>query len=94
MMKIQVKYSAQLRTALQRAEEDLELPPDSRLSELLLQLAERHVAGRPHLLNAKGTFQASLLIVVNESAVAANDAAGWQLKEGDVVLLLPPIAGG
>lgn len=93
-MKILIKYSAQLRTALQRAEESVELPPAARLSDLLLHLAERHAAGRPHFLNAQGTFQASLLIVVNESAVAANDVAGWQLKDGDVVLLLPPIAGG
>jgi molybdopterin converting factor small subunit len=93
-MKILIKYSAQLRTALQLAEETVELPAAARLSELLLHLAERHEAGRPHLLNAKGTFQASLLIVVNESAVAASDAAAWRLKDGDVVLLLPPIAGG
>lgn len=93
-MKLLVKYSAQLRTALKRAEEVIELPSASRLSELLLHLAERHQAGRPHLVNAKGNVQASLLVVVNESAVAANDAAAWQLNEGDVVLLLPPIAGG
>lgn len=93
-MKLLVKYSAQLRTALQRAEEAIELPPASCLAELLLHLAERHETGRPHLLNAKGNVQASLLVVVNESAVAANDAATWQLNDGDVVLLLPPIAGG
>jgi molybdopterin converting factor small subunit len=93
-MKLLVKYSAQLRTAMQRAEEVVDLPPASRLSELLMHLAELHDAGRPHLLNAKGNVQVSLLVVVNESAVAANDAAEWQLNEGDVVLLLPPIAGG
>jgi molybdopterin converting factor small subunit len=93
-MRLQVKYTAQLRAALQRAEEVVELPDASYLSELLTHLAERHQAGRPHLLSGSGQISASLLIVVNESAVPASNAGSVQLKENDVVLLLPPIAGG
>ena len=93
-MKLHVKYTAQLRAALQRAEEVVELPAASRLSELLTHLAERHQAGRPHLLSGSGQVNACLLMVVNENAVSAGDAVSLQLNEGDVVLLLPPIAGG
>lgn len=93
-MKLRVKYSAQLRAALPRAEEEIELPAESRLSELLLHLADRHHSGRPHLVNESGEARASLLMVVNELAVSAADASTVRLCEGDIVWLLPPIAGG
>jgi molybdopterin converting factor small subunit len=93
-MKIHVKYTAQLRTALQRAEESVELPEASSLAALLTHLADRDPAGRPHLLSGAGLVNACLLVVVNESAVSAGDATSVALQEGDVVLLLPPIAGG
>jgi len=93
-MKVLVKYTAQLRTAIQRAEEVIEFTEATSLSDLLAHLADRHDGGRPHLLGSNGKVNACLLVVVNESAVAASEAASWQLNEGDVVLLLPPIAGG
>jgi len=35
-----------------------------------------------------------LLIIINEAAVSARDAATTELRSNDVVTLLPPIAGG
>jgi sulfur carrier protein ThiS len=35
-----------------------------------------------------------LLIVVNETAIPAREAATTELHANDVVTLLPPIAGG
>lgn len=93
-MKLRVKYTAQLRTAIDRAEEVVELPAESRVTELLAHLAGLHQAGQPHLQCASGDVPAGLLIVVNESAVSARDASSVRLNEGDVVTLLPPIAGG
>jgi molybdopterin converting factor small subunit len=93
-MKLRVKYTAQLRTALQRTEDVVELPEASSLSALLSHLAGQNQTGRPHLLTTSGAVNPCLLLVVNESAVAASDASAVALKDGDVVLLLPPIAGG
>jgi len=93
-MKLQVKYTAQLRTALERSEETAELPEGSSLADLLQHLAEQNPAGRPHLLSGAGRVNASLLVVLNDAAVSAADAVSRQLSDGDVVLLLPPIAGG
>jgi MoaD family protein len=93
-MKLRVKYTAQLRSILQCSGDEIDLPAASSLAELLQQVAERHPAGRLHLLNDAGQAQASLLVVVNDGAVSARDAASVQLREGDTVLLLPPIAGG
>lgn len=93
-MKLKVKYAGQLRTALQRAEETVDCPDGTTLADLIANLARRADAGRPHLVNEAGEARASLLVVVNESAVSARDASTVRLSDGDVVLFLPPIAGG
>ena len=93
-MKLHVKYTAQLRTVLERTEETVELPQAGSLADLLLRLAEQNHSAQPHLLSTSGKVNPCLLLVVNNAAVAAADAPSLQLKDGDVVLLPPPIAGG
>lgn len=93
-MKLRVRYMAQLRAAVGQTEEDVELPEDSRLSEVLVQLASRHEAARTHFVTETGQARPSLLVVVNDAAVSAREAATTLVRHGDVVTLLPPIAGG
>jgi sulfur-carrier protein len=93
-MRLRVEYTAQLRTVLGRSEEEIDLPEGSSLAELLVHLASvvcREAA--PHLLTAAG-MQSSLLVAVNKAAVPAREAGGVSIQAGDVVTLLPPIAGG
>lgn len=94
-MKLRVQYTAQLRTVLGCSEEELELPDGSTLATLLAHLVthHNHVAA-PHLVTAAGQTQTSLLVVVNDFAIAAHQSAAVVLRPGDVVTLLPPIAGG
>ena len=94
-MKLRVQYSAQLRTAVGRSYDELELPDGSSLAALLDHLASRlDEAAAAHLMAPGGAIRPSLLIVVNDSAAPVHAAAVTALKHGDVVLLLPPIAGG
>lgn len=94
-MKLRVQYTAQLRTAIGRPEEEVELPEGSRLSELLDHLVIRLGEGAAtHLVTTSGEVRRSLLVVVNDSASPACEAAATVLRPGDVILLLPPIAGG
>ncbi len=93
-MKLRVQYMAQLRTAVGQAEEVVELPNGNSLAELLNQLANTHSAARSHFVTETGHARPSLLIVVNNSAVSAREAATTALHSDDVVTLLPPIAGG
>ncbi len=93
-MIVKVTFAAQLRTAIGRSEEELELPPGSKLATLFEYLASRYDDAAPHLLAAGGQPHRSLLIVVNDSAVPAHAAWELPLCPGDVVALLPPIAGG
>lgn len=93
-MKLRVQYMSQLRTVVGRSEEAVELPDTARLSELLAHLAAAHSEARSHFVTETGQARPSLLIVVNESAVSAREAATTVLHSNDVVTLLPPIAGG
>jgi molybdopterin converting factor small subunit len=93
-MNLRVQYMAQLRTTVGRIEECAELPEGSRLLDLLVHLASVHAPAKSHLLADSGQARPSLLMVVNDSAVPARDAAATVLRAGDVVTLLPPIAGG
>lgn len=93
-MKLRVQYMSQLRTVVGQSEEAVEVPDACHLSELLGRLAERHVAAKSHFVTETGQPRPSLLIVINEAAVSARDAATTELHSNDVVTLLPPIAGG
>jgi molybdopterin synthase sulfur carrier subunit len=94
-MKLRVRYTAQMRTVVGRSEDEIELPEGSSLAHLLIHLAQQlgHEA-HCHLLSGGGEAHCSLLIVVNDSAVASHQTSTTALHPGDVVTLLPPIAGG
>jgi molybdopterin converting factor small subunit len=94
-MKLRVQYMAQLRTVVGRCEESIELPDGSSLAALFSHLAAAH-GGRsePHLLAANGQAQSGLLVVVNGTAKPVREADVTVLCAGDVVVLMPPIAGG
>jgi molybdopterin converting factor small subunit len=94
MIRLQVQYAAQLRALLGAAQEDVELPPGSTLAHLVAQLAAQRAEAGAHLLTSAGTIRPSLLLVVNEAVVPADQAEAKTLCDGDRVALLPPIAGG
>lgn len=94
-MRLRVQYTAQLRTVVGRAEEEIELPEGSNLAELLAHVASemgRDAAG--YLIAPGGGLQPSLLVAVNNRAISTREALAVPINNGDVVTLLPPIAGG
>jgi molybdopterin synthase sulfur carrier subunit len=93
-MRIRVQFTAQLRTAIGRPSLELELPEGSSVAELIESLAARFAEAKSHLLTADGQPHRSLLIVVNDAAVCSVNAVQTQLRPGDAVTLMPPIAGG
>lgn len=94
-MKLRVQYMAQLRTAIGCSEEERELSDGASLAELLSQLAASHGADAgKHLFTAAGLVQPSLMIAVNGTAAPTRNVAEIALRCGDVVTLMPPIAGG
>jgi len=94
-MRLRVQYTAQLRTVVGRPEEEIELPEGSNLAELLAHIASEmcREAAR-YLLAPGGGLQPSLLVAVNNRAISTCEARAVSINSGDVVMLLPPIAGG
>lgn len=93
-MKLRVQYMAQLRSTVGQAEEVIEISEGRCLADLLNQLATTHSAAKTHFVTESGQPRPSLLIVVNDAAVSAREAATTLLNPNDVVTLMPPIAGG
>jgi molybdopterin converting factor small subunit len=90
-MKIAVRYLAQLKHAAGRAGEELDVEAPCTAGALLATLAERH--GQPlrgMLLDAKGGVQPTILLFIGDEQVEATA----ELRDGDAVTLLTPIAGG
>jgi molybdopterin synthase sulfur carrier subunit len=82
-MKVRVLYFAGLRDEVGLADELIELPPDVRtVGELCIHLAAGH--------RAYADRRAHVRVARNE-AFARDDEA---LADGDVVALIPPVAGG
>jgi len=93
-MRVRVHFAAQLRTAVGRSLENVELAAGSTVAALVEQLAAQLDGAAPHLVAPSGQPHRSLIIVVNNSAVCSSRLATTELAAGDVVILLPPIAGG
>ncbi len=94
-MRILVQYKGQLRTALKCGEEEIELPDGGTVASLLSKLSERHShVATQHLLTTNGRTPTGLLTVVNDAAISSLQCSMVVLNTGDVVTLLPPIAGG
>jgi molybdopterin converting factor small subunit len=94
-VRLRVQYTAQLRTVVGRAEDEIELPEGSNLAAVLVHVAqELCIEAASYLLAPNGNVQPSLLVAVNHTAVAPSEAGTRLIHEGDVVMLMPPIAGG
>ena len=94
-MRLRVQYTAQLRTVSGRAEDEVEIPEGSNLAELLRRVAsELPPEAAPYLLTPGGELQPSLLVAVNNGAVMSREAHAVLVHTGDVIMLMPPIAGG
>jgi sulfur carrier protein ThiS len=94
-MKLRIQYTGQLRTAVGRQEDELDLAAPTTLPLLLKELAMRLGDGAAaHLATADGCVPCGLLLVVNGAAIPASRYSEAVVRPGDVITLMPPIAGG
>jgi len=75
-------YFGQAREEAGSASEELWFPPGSSIASVMKEVASRHPSIRKLLSSAQ--------VAVNEEVVSADS----RLREGDVVAILPPVAGG
>jgi molybdopterin converting factor small subunit len=89
-MRVEVRYAAQVRQAAGRAAEVVELDAPCTAAELVVRLAKSRAALRGLLLAEGGGPQRALLLFVGEEQVDVDRP----LRDGDVVTVLSPMAGG
>ncbi|GIW80970.1 MAG: hypothetical protein KatS3mg105_2777 [Gemmatales bacterium] len=90
-MQITVCYSAQARQAAKTSSEQVEISGPTSVRELLHRLVEKHDGLRRILLADDGEPNAALLLFVGDEQIC--DPA-YELKAGDTLSILPPVAGG
>lgn len=82
-MRVTVLYFAALRDHAGRADESIALPPSV---TTVRALADHLCASRPWLAERRDHVR-----IARNEAFAADDEA---LRDGDVIALIPPVAGG
>ena len=92
-MNITLEYHGQLRHLAETDSESHEVKDGTSIPELVTTVAEDYdEMFRAILLDESGTLLPSALILMGDEPV---DRSDWpELKDGDVITLLPPIAGG
>jgi molybdopterin converting factor small subunit len=90
-VKIEVRYLAQVRHAVGHAGETLAVEPPCTVAELVRLLPGRHEALRGLLTDDRGGVLPSLLLFVGAEQVTS---VSQPLRDGDVLLVLSPMAGG
>jgi len=93
-MKIDVQLMGQLRGTLAQDQLELDLPPAATVQDALQALTERCVSAKQQFLTEQGKLQPSLLLVVNDRAIPAQQTSSVVLRDGDQLTILPPISGG
>ena len=89
-MKIEVLFFAQLRELTGTRQTEVTLADGNRLADLIARLSEEYGdAFRREVSDIAG-----LRIMVNGLENEVLDGMETRLKEGDTVVLLPPVAGG
>jgi len=92
-MKIRIRYTTQLRMALDVDSEEADVPPGCTLLDLLRQLRQRHPdALSQYVLNAQDELQPSVLLCIGDQHVGGD--LSESLQEGVEVTILSVISGG
>jgi len=87
-MAIKVTLTGRLAELLNR---EVLLSSPKTIREAILELANMNEEGRPFLLDESGEVRDNVIIILNQENIEDLDQ---QLKEGDELFLLLPIAGG
>jgi len=91
-MKLTILYTGQARTAAGVERETVDVSAPRSVAEVLQILASKHESLRAVLLATDGKAHPSLMVFVNEEQTRTDARVDW--KDGDQVMLVPPISGG
>ena len=72
----------------------LEMPETADLKKMLTDMADRYSDGRDLLFDKDGNIRRHLMIQVNKKRIAPSKAEEIILKDGDEIIIYPPVSGG
>ncbi|MEM4297747.1 MAG: ubiquitin-like small modifier protein 1 [Nitrososphaerota archaeon] len=94
-MQVLTKFFATLREITDKREENIELPTGSTVRDFLNELVKMYgKRAYEYIFDENGKVREYLTILLNGQALNASRIDSIQLKDRDVVVILPPIGGG
>jgi molybdopterin synthase sulfur carrier subunit len=94
-MKVKIRYFALLRELTGKREELVELEEDASVGKLLETLSIKYGGRFRDYLYGVGEFEGlSLNFLLNGRNVSLDKGFETKLQDGDVLSILPPVAGG
>jgi molybdopterin synthase sulfur carrier subunit len=94
-MKVEVKFFTSLREITGKKTEEIQLHNTVTVEELLTLLSDKYGKQfREYVYSKKWKVQGFLSFLVNGKNINVLEGFGTELKEGDVLAILPPVGGG
>jgi molybdopterin synthase sulfur carrier subunit len=94
-MKVEVRFFTSLREITGKKKEEVQLQSTITVEELLTGLSKKYGEEfREYFYNEEGNVHDYLLILVNGKSTNVLQGLDTELKEGDIIAVLPPVGGG
>jgi molybdopterin synthase sulfur carrier subunit len=94
-MKVEVKFFTSLREITGKKADEIPLQTVSTVEELLNLLSEKYGKKfREYIYNKKGKVQDFLSFLVNGRNINVLQGFDTELKQGDIIAIIPPVGGG
>jgi molybdopterin synthase sulfur carrier subunit len=94
-MKVEVKFFTSLREITGKKADEIQLQSVITVEELLTLLSERYGENfREYVYDKEGKVHGFLSFLVNGKNINVLQGFDTELKQGDVIAILPPVGGG
>jgi len=94
MPRVKTRYLAFIREETKKMEEEIDLPLNSTICEYIDELLRRYAGLRRYLLDSSGELRDGMNIALNGDVVPRAKYRDTILKDGDELVIIPPISGG
>lgn len=94
MGKVRTRYLAFVREFTGKPGEEIEFPENASITNYIEEILRRYPEAKRYLLSEDGMLRDGINIAVNGNVVPRSRYDQILLKDGDEVVILPPIAGG
>jgi len=92
---INIKYFAAIRDIVEKKEEQIQVGMGTTVEDALNRLTEIYGERlRSYIYDEKGRLRGNLAILINEESIDRERYDRTILKSKDILVILPPIAGG